>query len=358
MSPVSCAYRCAIIPPHIIDKLRNHPNADVRRAAEATRFLTYAAHVKRTILAQGMRPPRPTGTLRRTIYDGRQTDQVRATIVRSEGQPAVDDTAVNEAYEASGDTYNFYRTVFGRNSVDGNGLRLDSTVHYREDPSEKFDNAEWDGEEMLYGDGDGVIFGPFTKSLDVIGHELTHGVTQYTAGLEYHDQPGALNESMSDVFGTMVRQWKRSETVDTANWLIGAELFLQRGLALRSLKAPGTAYTNVPNLGTDPQPGTMAAYVALPNTRDGDNGGVHINSGIPNRAFYLACTNLGAAHSWEKAGKIWYKTLTARLTANASFADAAQATTAVANELGGADDAKAVRAAWDEVGVHAPAGGL
>lgn len=343
--------RCSIIPPHMLEQLRKHPNEKVRKTAEATIFLTYAARTKRTILGEGMRPPRPTGTMRRTIYDGGETASVHGKIVRTEGQPAVGDPAVNEAYDASGDTYEFYHTVFGRNSVDGQGLRLDSIVHYREDPTEPFDNAEWDGEEMLYGDGDGVIFTRFTRSLEVIGHELTHGVTQYTAGLVYHDQPGALNESMSDVFGSMVKHWKSRQDVKNADWLIGAELFLQKGLALRSMKAPGTAYKDVPDLGSDPQPANMKGYVHLPNTRAGDNGGVHINSGIPNRAFVLACINLGAANSWEKAGPIWYATLTKGIRPTASFADAAKATVSAANELFGATDAKAVQAAWQEVGV-------
>ncbi len=344
-------YRCAIVPPHILEQLRKHPDEKVRKAAEATIFLTYAARTKRAILGEGMRPPRPTGAMRRTIYDGAQSDNIHGKIVRTEGQGPVADPAVNEAYDSSGDTYQFYFENFGRNSVDGQGLRLDSIVHYREDPSEAFDNAEWDGEEMLYGNGDGVVFGRFTKSLDVIGHELTHGVTQYTAALEYHDQPGALNESISDVFGTMVKQWKNRQSVKDADWLIGAELFIQPGLALRSMKAPGTAYKNVPDLGSDPQPASMSKYVQLPNTRAGDNGGVHINSGIPNRAFYLACVNLGLAHSWDKAGKIWYATLTGGLKSTATFADAAKATISAASDLFGSADVQAVREAWHEVAV-------
>jgi Zn-dependent metalloprotease len=153
------------------------------------------------------------------------------------------------------------------------------------------------------------------------------------------------------VFVTMVKQWKRNLKVGEADWLIGAELFLQQGLALRSMKAPGTAYQDVPNLGSDPQPDNMANYVDLPNTRNGDSGGVHINSGIPNRAFYLACVNLGQDYSWQKAGMIWYKTLTTRLTSTSSFADAAAGTVSVANEIGSAADAKAVAAAWAEVGI-------
>src|ERR1041384_3152529 len=132
---------------------------------------------------------------------------------------------------------------------------------------------------MVYGEGDGVIFGSFTASLYVVAHELTHGVTEFEAGLEYSGQPGALNESMSDVFGCMVKQWAREETVADADWLIGAELLLPtvQGRALRSLKEPGSAYDD-PRIGRDPQPSHMRDYVFLPDTPRGDYGGVHVNS--------------------------------------------------------------------------------
>src|SRR5262249_6826367 len=148
-------------------------------------------------------------------------------------------------------------------------------------------------------------FNRFTISVDIMGHELTHGVTAYTAGLIYQGQSGALNESISDVFGSMVKQFALSQTVATADWLIGAGIFTPKvnGVALRSMKEPGTAY-NDPVLGKDPQPADMAHYV---NTSS-DNGGVHINSGIPNRAFYLTAVALGG-NSWDRAGRIWYATL-------------------------------------------------
>jgi Zn-dependent metalloprotease len=158
---------------------------------------------------------------------------------------------------------------------------------------------------------------------------------------------------MSDVFGSMARQWKARQTVKTADWLIGKELLLIPGAALRSMKAPGTAYDD-PRMGKDPQPDRMSRYAQLADTRRGDWGGVHVNSGIPNRAFYLACVNLGAPHSWEKAGKIWYATLTTRLGPTAQFVDAANATVSVAGETFGAAAGKAVRAAWEEVEVLRP----
>ena len=172
-------------------------------------------------------------------------------------------------------------------------MRLEGYVHR----GTKYNNAFWDGQEMVFGDGDGRVFTDFTGSLDVIGHELTHGVTEFTAGLEYHNQSGALNESLSDVFGSLVKQWKLGQTADQADWLVGVEVFtpMIEADALRSLKEPGTAYDNA-LLGKDPQPGHMSDYVELPDTDDGDNGGVHVNSGIPNKAFYLTAVGIGGRH--------------------------------------------------------------
>jgi Zn-dependent metalloprotease len=224
-------------------------------------------------------------------------------------------------------------------------MKLDSTVHYGED----YNNAFWNGTQMVYGDGDGDIFQRFTKSIDVIGHELTHGVTQYEAALEYHGQAGALNESFSDVFGSLVKQYSRKQKADKADWLIGNGLFSKKvkGVALRSMKKPGTAY-NDPTIGKDPQPGHMKDYV---NTKS-DNGGVHINSGIPNRAFYLTSMELGG-YAWEKAGKIWYIALTERLRERSIFQSAADTTFEVAGTVYGKNgiEQKAVSRAWKEVGL-------
>ena len=209
------------------------------------------------------------------------------------------------------------------------------------DPS--FQNAQWDGERMLFADGDGQLFNRFTIALDVIGHELTHGVTQYSANLVYLNQSGALNESMSDVFGIMIKQKVLNLTVNQSDWLIGVGLLAEgvQGTALRSMKDPGTAYKD-PILGTDPQPADMAHY---DNTID-DSGGVHINSGIPNRAFYLASTAIGG-YTWEGAGPIWYRTLTdPRLRNDADFPTFAALTIDNAGS-----QKQAVSDAWAEVGI-------
>jgi Zn-dependent metalloprotease len=266
--------------------------------------------------------------------------------MRKEGEPASGDLSTDEAYDGLGHTHRLYADVFGRNSIDGGGLPLDATVHF----GNLYDNAFWDGQQMVFGDGDGEVFERFTRSLSIIGHELAHGVTQYTAGLAYRNQAGAINESMSDVFGALVEQYERNQSAAEATWLIGEGLFTSKvqGTALRSLKAPGTAYDD-DVLGKDPQPDSMDSYVRT----SADNGGVHINSGIPNRAFYLTAVAL-AGNAWEAPGRIWYDTLTSgTLPATATFSVFARATAASAVELYGTGSREhdAVRQAWETVKV-------
>jgi Zn-dependent metalloprotease len=338
---------CTILPPHILRKLAE---SDKHRARALENLaLTERARGRRGVLRGILAIGVSTGERRRTVYDAQKGQNLPGKLVRGEGDNPTQDVSVNEAYDASGKTYDFYQAVFSRNSVDDRGLRLDSSVHY----GVQYDNAFWDGQQMIYGDGDGELFNRFTISLDVIGHELTHGVTQYTAGLQYNGQSGALNESMSDVFGSMVKQWALNQTADRADWLIGQGLLAPgvNGVALRSMKDPGSAYDDS-QLGKDPQPKFMRDY--LDTTED--NGGVHINSGIPNYAFYLAATALGG-NSWDKAGKIWYETLTKRLTANSDFQAAADGTVSAAGDLYGANSPEqtAVITAWTKAGI-VPAG--
>lgn len=255
------------------------------------------------------------------------------------------DKTVLRAFDASVVTYLFYKTTFNRDSIDGRGMDVQSTVHY----GSKYCNAFWQGEQMVYGDGDGKIFDDFTKDPDVVGHELSHGVMQYSAAhLDYFEQAGALNEHFSDAMGAMIKQWSKNETVEEADWLIGDRVLIGGG-ALRSMKAPGTAYKDHPVLGSDPQPASMDAYRKMQE----DSGGVHINSGIPNHAFYIAAQEL-KGHSWEKAGEIWYDVITApTLRSNASFQEFADATLRSAEKLFGkqSDPWKAVMKGWREVKV-------
>jgi Zn-dependent metalloprotease len=218
--------------------------------------------------------------------------------------------------------------------------------------------ALWDGKQMVFGDGDGKFLANFTNSLDVIAHEIGHGVTQYTAALYYRGQSGALNESISDVLGSMAKQYfaEPQETAAAADWLIGEDCLFPgvNGVALRSMKEPGTAYneTVVRGIGKDPQVGHMKDYRQLPLTDQGDWGGVHINSGIPNKAFYLAAVELGG-HSWEIAGKIWYHTLLdGRMKPDCDFKTFADLTCIIARSEYDKKTELVVRGAWVKVGVY------
>jgi Zn-dependent metalloprotease len=312
----------------------------------AMQTLTVSEQLRgRRLAIGGVRVRKPAGEKHRIIYDAANGYELPGTLVRSEGDSPSSDTAVNEAYDGAGATYDLFKEVFGRNSIDNRGMQLDSTVHY----AENYDNAFWDGRQMVYGDGDGKIFERFTKAVDVITHELSHGVTQYEANLIYQEQSGALNESFSDVFGSLVKQRLLGQRVEQANWLVGEGLFKPgvKGVAIRSMKAPGTAYDD-PVLGKDPQPGHMKDY----NDTWFDNGGVHINSGIPNHAFYLVAIEIGG-YAWEKAGLIWYVALRDRIRRRANFKRAAKATFRVAGELFGVGsrEQEAVRKGWEGVGV-------
>lgn len=283
--------------------------------------------------------------IKRSIYDAQNGMQLPGKLVRKEGETASSDVAVKEAYDGSGLTHEFFHKMYNRNSIDDNGMELVSTVHY----GRNYGNAFWNGRQMTYGDGDGRIFNRFTAVIDVIGHEISHGVTERTAGLVYQDQPGALNEHFSDVFGSMVKQYSKKQTVKEADWLIGQGLFTNkiRARALRDMAKPGTAYDD-PKIGKDPQPDHMDRYFKGSQ----DNGGVHINSGIPNRAFYTTAMNIGG-NSWEKAGKIWYTVLTTKLNRRSQFQDCANATLQAATSLYGANstEQKAVIDGWKTVGI-------
>jgi Zn-dependent metalloprotease len=336
---------CFIIPEYMNKKIVEKGTKKQKEQAWKNLILTEQLRGRRLVTGLMSSMFSVSNKLDRTIYDAENTENLPGTLVRREGEKAKGGQTVSEAYDYSGSTYNFYKDVFKRNSIDTRGMKLDSTVHYGED----YNNAFWNGTQMVYGDGDGEIFQRFTKSIDVIGHELTHGVTQYEAALEYEGQAGALNESFSDVFGSLVKQYALKQKADKADWLIGPGLFTNKinGKALRSMNEPGTAYDD-PIIGKDPQPGHMKDYV---NTSS-DNGGVHINSGIPNRAFYLTAKEIGG-YAWEKAGGIWYITLTERLRERSDFQRAANMTFDVAGNLYGKDsnEQKVVKNAWDLVGI-------
>lgn len=343
-----------ILPPYILRSIAQNGTPQQRAAA----MHTLGADVTLRTLRTSMRGPAPAAAqLRarvqaepqkhRTIYSAHNTNNQPGDMMCTEGASPTGDAAVDEAYDGLGTTFDFYDKIFGRNSIDDKGMPLDATVHFRHD----YNNAFWDGERMVFGDGDGEVFNRFTISLDVIGHELTHGVTQIEAELAYYFQSGALNESISDVFGSLIKQYALKQTADQADWLIGADLLTNKvqGVALRSMKAPGTAF-NDKLLGKDPQPAHMKDF----SVTFEDNGGVHINSGIPNQAFYLVATKLGG-YAWEKAGRIWYESLRdPRLNPMSGFRQFAEITSLNAGRLYGKDSAeqRAVHEGWASVGIE------
>ena len=347
----SCGHRNplhCILPPYLLDHLLEHEDKAVRQIARDNMVAAAEMRAVRSVLPS-IRPMSMAALSSagkyREVYDANHqpTSVLPGTLVRSEGQPKTGDPAADEAYDYAGVTYDYYKAVHGRDSLDNHGLRLVSSVHV----GVNFNNAFWNGAQMAYGDGDGTIFQRFTKALDVVGHELTHGVVSNTADLIYQGESGALNEHFADVFGTLIKQKKAGQTVDKADWLIGKEVITPAPTrkAIRNMSAPGTAYVNDPLLGTDPQP----SHYTKRYKGSGDNGGVHINSGIPNYAFFLAATAL-KGNAWLTAGPVWYEVLTTRLVRTSNFKDMARETIDVAGKSG-AGVKTAVKAAWKKVGL-------
>jgi hypothetical protein len=239
--------------------------------------------------------------------------------------------AAVDAHYNLGLVYEYYKNNFNRNSYDNAGAALKSAVHY----GSSYNNAYWDGVEMVYGDGDGTTFKALSAALDVVGHEYTHAVTEKTANLEYRSQSGALNESMSDIFGYLI------EGV-VSDYQMGEDCYTPNtpGDALRDLRTP-TLYD---------QPDNMSGYVTLPETENGDWGGVHTNSGITNKAFYLLASTI---NDNSKTSKIYYRALTTYLTPTSQFADARTSLLQSATDLYAANGSEynAIASAFTQVGI-------
>ena len=343
---------CAV-PPYVLNQVIRNGTEEQREAALKTLSVDHTQRNLRGIrlaapVAEGLaaRLTAVQGGLQRTIYNAHNTENLPGAegvdVVRAEGAPGTGDRAVDEAYKGLGDTYNFYWNLLRRNSLDGQGGPLNAVVHYGRD----IDNAYWNGQYMLFGDG--LLMDNLTE-LTVVAHELTHGVTEVEAQLFYYGQSGALNESISDVFGSLVKQYVNGrQDAQQADWLIGPDIWSEgiQGQALRSMSNPGSAYDD-PLIGRDPQKAHMDDYYYGPE----DNQGVHINSGICNRAFYLAATGIGG-YAGDKSGPIWYAALRdSRLSPQATFQEFAQLTYISALNLFSEREAEIVYNAWSEVGV-------
>lgn len=260
-------------------------------------------------------------------YDARNTKTNFQLVADTDKSFTSDNQAAAvDAHHYADIVYDYYKNTHGRDSYDDNGAPIYSVVHY----GYNFNNAFWNGEAMFYGDGDGYTFKSLAGANDIIAHELTHAVTERTAGLIYANQPGAINESMSDVFGYFV----------DPDFLMGEDAYTpgKYGDALRSMSNP-----NLYN-----QPDHMDDFQYLPNTENGDYGGVHINSGIPNKAFYNTVTKIGKS----KSENIYYRALTYYLTSTSDFKDTREALIQSAQDLYGTADANVIKDAWEAVGVY------
>lgn len=341
-----------IVPPYMLEKLTQSSDVNIRASAlEALTFSSIALGARNVRAEAPMMSAIPSiaGARERRVYDAnhRPYYYLPGELKRAEGDAATNDVAVDEAYDYSGVVYDFYKKVFHRNSLDGRGMALVSSVHV----GNRFNNAFWNGEQMAYGDGDTQIFGRFTQSLEVVAHELTHGVVTHTSNLEYINESGALNEHFADVFGVLVKQWHQNQDVNAADWLVGAGIMVPAEdrpttFALRTFEDK-LAYENDPYLGDDPQPKHMKNKY----TGTADYGGVHINSGIPNHAFFLAAKQIGG-NAWERVGRIWFDAMRA-LNPLSQFQDAVNATDAAAHQRFGAGSLEqaAVADAWKQVGL-------
>jgi len=354
--PIQC-----IIPPHMLEVLAMRGDKKIADMAKSllknseavradredhsvARMISDTTTPSTTFLTPALASAATTRNLYREVHDGGAKAALPGKLARKEGDGPTGDDEVDRAYDGAGSVYDLYYDEYQRDSIDANGMKMVATVHHRR----KYNNAFWNGRQMAYGDGDGRIFRTFTE-LSVIGHEISHGVVQFSGGLRYQSQSGALNESFADCFGSLVLQRTNAQDVCDASWLVGQGILGEdiRGVALRSMKAPGTAYSDA-MLGQDPQPYHMDFYV---NTTS-DNGGVHINSGIPNHAFYLYCMYMGG-RAWEKPGKIWYHAMQRLNNPIATFHDWAAQTVDSAIRLHGigTTEVTMLRRAWKLVGL-------
>lgn len=279
----------------------------------------------------------------RDVYDLQQNYDLPGTLARSEGSAPTNVREVDDAYDFTGTVRDFYQKEFGRNSIDGKGAKFLSTVNYGED----YSGAFWNGSEMVYGHPGKYSAYTTMMKIDICGHEITHGVTEKENAMRYYGQSGALNESISDVFGSLIKQYSLHQTADKADWLIGAGIWKPEfnGRALRDLLHPGTAFNDPHRYGKDPQPDNMRGYIVEKE----DNGGVHDNSGIPNRAFAEFALAVGG-FAWEIPGHIWYNARNAA-GREPSFGQFAYYTVEEAKKLNRPDLVEKLENAWKTVGV-------
>lgn len=351
-NPAGSADKSAVVPPYLMHDNHGMIPAYVlediaRRNVDNKTILNTLARMPEPHVEPPF-SPRTDGPANRRVYDAKEKTSLPGEKARFENEAPTGNSEVDKAYDYTGVVRDFYKNVYNRNSIDAKGMDLVSTVNY----GRSYENAFWNGSQMTYGKpGAKSPFETFVL-LDVCGHEITHGVTEKESKMEYYGQSGALNESMSDVFGELIEQYSKNQTADQAKWLVGDGIWKSNinGRALRDMLNPGTAYDD-PKVGKDRQPAHMKDYYKGWS----DNQGVHINSGIPNKAFATFAQAVGG-FAWEKPGQIWFA---ARKAAGykPDFAQFAQHTIDQAEKLGHADLIPKLKAAWDGVGVVPSAAG-
>lgn len=334
---------CHIIPPHLVESTAGRaPTRRMRRDFGRDAAL----RASRSLMTPERAAGGATRPANRSVWDAHEGWEFPGTLVRDDGDTEVQDGEANRLWGVAGEILEFLYDIYGWSGINGCGTDLACVLHV----GHAYSNAFWNGELLAVGDGDQVNFTSFLVDSTVVAHEIGHGVVQNTVGLTYTGQSGALNESFGDVFGVLCEQYALDEMAVDADWLVGQGIFTPdiNATALRSLKEPGTAY-NDPRLGKDPQPSTMAGYWSTTE----DQGGVHVNSGIPNHAFYLASMAVGG-HAWEQTGRVWMDVMLRRMVGpHATFGSFALATVlAASNRFGPYSLVKtSVEQAWRQVGV-------
>lgn len=327
----------SVLPPYVLEELSNRNPGD----KSFSNTLEITNHLRSE--PSGIEP-RVTHDYKgaREVYDAKGKERHPGDKARFEGEAATGNTDVDNVYDYTGIVREFFKTEFGKNSIDNKGMKMISTVNY----GDNFQNAFWNGKQMTYGHpSESSPFKTFVL-LDVTGHEIQHGITQKTSGTLYFGQAGALNEHISDVFGELIQQKHRNQTADQADWVIGDGIWKDgvQGRGIRDMLNPGTAF-NDPKIGKDPQPAHMKDYVSTWK----DMGGVHYNSGIPNRAFATFAKAVGG-NAWDKPGHIWYEA-TQNIGLWPSFTSFADETIEAAKRLGYQSEVPKLIAAWEGVGI-------
>ena len=339
---------CQIVPKDVIDRLAGDKqlSAELRKALSHTALVSdeirklrvQAGALTNAVQVIGAHVVELAASPNVTVYDCKSTQNLPGAPVAAPDKSP--DPTAKRAFGETKRVAEFYKTIFDRNSIDNAGMTMMSSIHY----GVKFNNALWAGSQMVYGDGDGEIFVDFTNGNDVIGHELTHGVTQHTLQLAYNDDAGGLNESLSDCFGSMFRQWEASQDVNSADWLIGSDIMGPTAKA-RGFKSLRNMANPADTLCLAPQP---TLYSQLHPGMD-----PHYTSGPPNLAFYVTCKEAGGK-SWEKIGQVWYTALTSSgRHPHMKMTDFANRTRQVASQKYPADTsvAAAVNKGWKQVGL-------